>query len=324
MEQDFLLKKSSVKIALIGNPNSGKSTLFNALTGLHQKTGNFPGVTVEKRTGHVKIFSKYLDKNISAEIIDLPGAYSLNPKSLDEKISAELLTDRSGPDSPDIIIYIADATNLKRSLFLATQVIELGKPVILALNMMDLADEKGIVINADLLSLKLGVKIIPVSARKNIGVSKIERTIVDALPIVQKKFIEPSTDTVQETIDRYRVITEILNDCVSSKPAGKNSYTRGLDKILTHKVWGYAIFLFILFLIFESIFFISAFPMQWIEDLFTFLSRWSAASLPQGELSDLFVNGILAGLSGVIVFIPQIGMLFFSSLSWKTPGIWRV
>ncbi len=358
-----LSEKSYIKVALVGNPNCGKSTLFNALTGLHQKTGNFPGVTVDKKVGFAK-----LNNNVTAEFIDLPGTYSLYPKSIDEQVAFEVLCNPDNVNHPDVTIVVADASNLKRNLFLVSQIIDLRIPVILALNMMDLVEKEGIVIDAVRLSEKLGVKVIAISARKKEGVEQLKNLLSEPLPIPQYDFIDvkkiapelvenvrkiiklnsdfaafqtisnfseihyfdnhpdkkgkltalfnsASIDRnslqTEESVERYKVINRIAIECVTSRSAIKtDTFTHKLDSILTHRFWGYAIFLIILFFIFQTIFFVAAYPMEWIESLFTHLSAWATISLPPGELTNLFINGILAGLSGVVVFVPQIALLF--------------
>lgn len=295
---------------MIGNPNCGKSTLFNILTGLNQSTANFPGATVDRKTGVGKI------KNVSVEFTDLPGAYSLNPKSYDEKIAVEILHDKNNSDYPDLTLCVADASNLKRSLFLATQIIDLRIPVVIVFNMMDIVEKRGMEIDVDALSQKLGVKVIPISARKETGIDTLKLAIVSLVEIPNQKILSDEilagkTDE-QITIERYRVITEIVKGSIKFKDRQEEEiFSSRTDKILTHKIWGYAIFLFVLFLIFESVFVIAAYPMQWIETLFIFFSKWGAEHLPKGEFSDLLVNGIFSGLSGIAVFIPQIALLFF-------------
>lgn len=309
-------KETKLKVALIGNPNCGKSTLFNVLTGLNQSTANFPGATVDKKTGSAKI-QNHLGKNISVNFIDLPGAYSLNAKSLDEKIAVELLSDATNPDHPDLVLFIADASNLKRSLFLATQIIDLKISVVIALNMMDVVEKRGMGIDAELLSQKLRVKVIPISARGETGIDELQQAIVsrdkssfkEIFPNPEKR---DGKNEAQQTIERYRIITEIISGCLKIKSKkDEDVFSFRTDKILTHRVLGYMIFLFVLFLIFESVFVIASYPMQWIEMLFIFFSQWGAEHLPKGEFSDLLVNGIFAGLSGIVVFIPQIALLFF-------------
>lgn len=320
---------TKLKVALVGNPNCGKSTLFNVLTGLNQSTANFPGVTVDKKTGSAKI-QNASGKIISVDFLDLPGAYSLNAKSLDEKIPVEILSDKHNPDHPDLALFVADASNLKRSLFLATQIIDLSHrdggakiPVVIALNMMDVVEKRGMEIDIELLSQKLGVKIIPISARAETGIEELKLAIVSANEeSVKKNFpnailhgkneAQSEWTPAEQTIERYRVITEIINGCIHLKMKNDEEvFSSRADKILTHRVWGYVIFLFVLFLIFESVFVIASYPMQWIEKLFIFFSQWGAEHLPKGELSDLLVNGVFAGLSGIVVFIPQIALLFF-------------
>jgi len=354
--------KPTLKVALVGNPNSGKSTLFNALTGLNQKTGNFPGVTVDKKSGFAK-----LNSTVTAEFIDLPGTYSLYPKSLDERVAFEVLCNSQNANHPDVTIIVADASNLKRNLFLVSQIIDLKIPVILALNMMDMVEKDGAVIDAIRLSEKLGVKVVGISARNKEGVEVLKQALLQPLSVPQYDFIDIKkiapdaidkvksvlnvksdfaafqiinnlsdinylhdketqikiTDALNtliidtnklqslESVERYKVINRIVEECITHKSAIKTeSFTQKLDGILTHRIWGYAIFLVVLFFIFQTIFFLAAFPMEWIESLFVFISEATANVLPAGELSNLLVNGIIAGLSGVVVFVPQIALLF--------------
>lgn len=370
-------EKHTLKVALVGNPNSGKSTLFNALTGLNQKTGNFPGVTVDKKSGHIK-----LKPALTVEFTDLPGTYSLYPKSPDEAVAHEVLCNPSNENHPDITIIVADASNLKRNLFLVSQVIDLKIPVILVLNMMDLVEKEGDVIDTVRLSEKLGIKVIGISARNKEGVNELKESLLQPLPLPQYNFIDinkiapeaiekvksvigtnndfqafqiinnrlyssfPGDTEKQsklndvlnklsvdvqklqslESVERYNVINRVVEDCVTRKSAVKPlSFTQKADRILTHRVWGYAIFLMVLFFIFQAIFFLAAYPMEWIESLFVTLSEWAAKTLPKGELSDLLVNGILAGLSGIVVFVPQIALLFaFISILEDTGYMARV
>jgi ferrous iron transport protein B len=355
-------ERPSLKVALIGNPNSGKSTLFNALTGLNQKTGNFPGVTVDKKSGHARI-----SESLVAEFIDLPGTYSLYPKSLDEQVAFEVLCNEKNPDHPDVTIIVADASNLKRSLFLVSQIIDLRIPVILALNMMDMVEKDGVVIDTVRLSEKLGVKVVGLSARNREGIGLLKQALLQPLPVPHYDFIDirkiapeaiekvktvirvnsdfqafqvinnlsaagliadrevrnKITDALNtlvidvnklqslESVERYKVINRIVEECLTQRSAIKAvSFTEKLDSILTHRIWGYAIFLVVLFFIFQTIFFLAAYPMEWIESLFVAISEFASNHLPKGELSNLLVNGIIAGLSGVVVFVPQIALLF--------------
>jgi ferrous iron transport protein B len=344
------------RIALIGNPNSGKSTLFNALTGLHQKTGNFPGVTVDKKLGTFRV--KHQGQSVEVTCIDLPGTYSLYPKSLDERVACEVLTNTENPDFPDLTIIVADATNLKRSLFLAGQVIDLGRPCVLALNMIDEAARSGLHIDTARLSNRLGIPVLAVSAREKTGINELREVIAepltppaylfsdlacvvpDVVKLVQKEFptlthyqalhkahllyseghplqtimdaagFSPSGAQAEESLHRHGIIGQHIAACTGSQPA-RPPFTRKLDKILTHRIGGYIIFLLLLFVMFQSIFYLAEYPMTWIEDGFAALRGWCSETLPAGWLTDLFTEGILAGLSGVVVFVPQIALLFF-------------
>ena len=366
-----------LKVALVGNPNSGKSTLFNVLTGLNQKIGNFPGVTVEKKIGFFKI-----PENRNVQITDLPGTYSIYPKSRDESIVMDALADKNNPDYPELIVFVADASNLKRNLLLFSQVADLQIPIIIALNMMDLAKQSGIEISVDELAQKLGVQVIPISARKQEGIDRLKEAIqntsaiplqlpsieVEALapeiiqkiqsdlniehPYValqiahqyqsmpflsaeQKKHVHELISAhdfhsqklqAAETIARYNFINDVLFDTVKIHSDPKSeTYSNKIDKILTHKIFGFAIFFAILFLIFQSIFAWSEYPMTLIEDLFMWLTDQATQILPPGLFADLLIDGVLAGLSGVIIFIPQIAILFaFISILEDTGYMSRV
>ncbi|MBI2271508.1 MAG: ferrous iron transport protein B [Bacteroidetes bacterium] len=299
-----------MKIALAGNPNSGKSTLFNELTGLNQKTGNFPGVTVDKKVGYANLLNKS-GLVIQASFIDLPGTYSLQPRSIDEEVACEILKNKNHPDYPDVVVVVVDATNLKRNLFLVTQIIELELPVVVALNMIDLAGHLGISDKASVLAERLGVPVVPISARNEQGISELKTILSGLIMPSTIKFAPANENPAVESIERYNVISALVNDIVKEdRPDNKISLTHRLDKLLTHRIWGYLIFLLVLFFIFQSIFYIAAFPMQWGEKLFIRFSDLGHLYLPKGELSDLLINGVLSGLSGVVIFVPQIALLF--------------
>ncbi|TZF82214.1 ferrous iron transport protein B [Pedobacter sp. BS3] len=368
---------SGLKVALVGNPNTGKSTLFNALTGLNQKVGNFPGITVDKKTGFCR-----LSDGRTAEIIDLPGTYSLYPKSKDESIVLEVLTDKTSRLYPDLVVVLADASNLKRNLLLYTQVADLKIPVIIALNMMDLARKAGTEINVDELSARLGVRIVPICARTKENISGLKEAIqqMSAIPLqretIEVEAIAPGliakiqnelqvespyaalqlahqhenmhylsarqSDRIEEleqefsfhsqkaqaaeTIARYNFINDVLFDTVKQRTSViEETISNRIDKVLTHKVWGFIIFFGILFLIFQAIFSWSEYPMSLIEDLFVWLGSTAHAVLPPGVFTDMLVDGVLAGLSGVLVFIPQIAILFaFISILEDTGYMARV
>jgi ferrous iron transport protein B len=350
-----------LKIAFVGNPNSGKSSLFNHLTGLNQKIGNFPGVTVEKRAGY-----STLENGLVAEILDLPGIYSLYPRSIDERIVSEILLDHHAASCPDKIVVVADATNLKRGLLLLTQVIDLGLPTVLVLNMMDLAAKAGISYDINALSNQLGVPVVPINARKGTGLEELKRVLSNLIPIPVKKifhvydeaksavktlrdhlrldndyeayqilqqpkslgflskeqhqFIEevsrqydffPGKFQGAETIQRYTFIQDLL-DAVTLKASNDSwkRYSGRLDKILVHKVWGYVIFFAILFLIFQSIFAWATVPMDFIDSLFASASNYLSGALPDGPLTRLLTEGVIPGIGGIVIFVPQIAILF--------------
>ncbi|MEQ8625493.1 MAG: ferrous iron transport protein B [Vicingaceae bacterium] len=300
--------KDKLRLVLVGNPNSGKSTLFNALTGLNQRIGNFPGVTVEKKIGQSKI-----SDNLKAEVIDLPGTYSLSPRSEDEKVTFDYLNDSERTDLPELIVVVADASNLKRNLLLATQLIDSEQPTILVLNMMDVVQRNKQEINVELLEKELGIPVIPMNARLSKGVEELKEKITTYNYKKATKFIEnhESKDALDNTIVRFDKIKKIIaKTLVSEGQSPIAKLTRKIDNVLTHSVWGFVIFLIILFLIFQAIFSWSAYPMDWIENGFLVFGNWLGDTLPQGVLNDLLVDGILAGLGGIVIFIPQIAMLF--------------
>lgn len=370
--------KAEIRVALTGNPNTGKSTLFNALTGLNQKVGNFPGVTVDKKTGYCE-----LPDGRTAEIIDLPGTYSLYPKSRDESIVFSVLADKASTLSPDLVVVVLDASNLKRNLLLYTQIADLKIPVIVALNMMDVARKNEIKIDVDGLAAKLGVPVVPISARKMDGITELKQAIsfankfalqtssidvealapqliaaigdemeVDnpyfALQLAHQHetltFLSPEqSDRIeelehvhsfhsqkaqaQETIARYSFINDILYDTVTTKPvtAHEETLSNRIDKVLTHKIFGFVIFLGILMFMFQAIFAWSAYPMELIGDGFAWLQGALHQWLPAGPVVNLLADGIVAGLSGVMVFIPQIAILFgFISILEDTGYMARV
>lgn len=352
-------------IALVGNPNSGKSSLFNVLTGLNQKVGNFPGVTVDKKTGLCRI-----SDSLSANVLDLPGTYSLYPKSADEQVTYEVLLDRNNPDRPDMVVVIADAANLKRNLLFCSQIMDLGFPVVIALTMNDIAQRKGITIDIEGLERMMGVPVVKINPRRNKGISGLKKTIADlyetkGLP-VHKEFINVKNHTgewidelkslcnvqtnyvalhiacnflelsflnaaqriqigaladqggfqkakvqAEEIMDRYKRIAVVMNSCVAEEsPLKKAVRSEKLDKVLLHPVWGNLVLLLVLFTLFQSIFWLAEYPMDWVEQGFSMLSGWMDTIMPDGFFKDLLVNGIIAGLGGIAIFIPQIMILF--------------
>jgi ferrous iron transport protein B len=369
--------KADIRVALVGNPNTGKSTLFNVLTGLNQKIGNFPGVTIDKKIGYFT-----LPDGRRAELIDLPGTYSIYPKSQDESIVFSVLADKSNPHSPDLVVIILDASNLKRNLLLYSQVADLKIPVVVALNMMDLAKKGDINIDVNLFAKKLGVPVVPIAARKNEGTEALKSAISFANKFaLQEDSIDVTTIAPQlvesigrelnidnpylalqlahqhetltfltpeenerieelekefsfnsqkaqgaETIARYAFINDLLYDTVK-KPttAHAETFSNKIDKVLTHKVFGFIIFFGILMFMFQAIFSWSSYPMALIADAFVWVQNSLHTVLPTGPLTSLLVNGVIAGLSGVMVFIPQIAILFaFISILEDTGYMSRV
>jgi len=368
---------ADIKVALVGNPNTGKSTVFNLLTGLNQKIGNFPGITVDKKTGFCK-----LPDNRTAEIVDLPGTYSLYPKSKDESIVFQVLADRNNNSHPDLIVVIADATNLRRNLLLYAQVADLGLPTLLVLNMADMAKKEGIAVDVDKLANRLGIQVVQMAARNNEGVELLKDAIANSTRIstqnysinvnafapeainaikqklntandyyalqvlhqhehlanfttkeqseieeIERKFnFDSSKLQGEETVARYRHLGTILDGVVTDTGAAKKfANTDKLDSILTHKVWGFAIFLLLLFIIFNAIFAWASYPMDLIDAGFGSLTEMGHEYLPAGMLTDLFLDGVVAGLGGIVIFIPQIAILFaFISILEDTGYMARV
>jgi ferrous iron transport protein B len=289
-------------IVLIGNPNTGKSTLFNSLTGLNQKIGNFPGVTVDKKTGSFKY------KETKINVVDLPGTYSLAPNSEDERVAKNYI---ENTNKDDLIIVVADATNLKRNLLLFSQIIDLDKQVILVLNMMDLLQKNKQEINFDKLSKSLNCPIIPINAILNKGINQLKEAVYNYKENKNSFLVNNSSKTIDETMLRINKINTIVADVFSEN--GKNkSYllTKKIDNIVTHKVYGYLIFFGILLFIFQAIFSWASYPMDLIDNGFSLLCDYVSTLLPKGMANDLIVNGILAGLGGIVIFVPQIAILF--------------
>lgn len=338
--------KAIQNVYLVGNPNCGKSTLFNILTGLQQKTSNLPGTTIEIRKS--KITSK---GGKTIRLFDLPGIYSINPASKDEQIACEPLLNPEHKEHPDHVVVVVDASNLKRNLLLFTQVADLGFPVSLVLNMSDIATKKGIEIDSERLERELGVRVIQTSARNHLNIDKLKELIFEDgfkshfrcfnPPSLKEFFTESTIDLskyndyqalqmvykntdivggkahqiifeeqrAMEVIVRYKAIDSLIAHCVTINN-NRKLFTKKIDKIVTHPVLGYIIFLLIIFIIFQSVFTLAAYPMDLIEQGFTLVGNYISNIMPHGIIQSLVVNGILAGMSGVLVFIPQIVILF--------------
>jgi len=321
-----------LKVALLGNPNTGKTSLFNTLTGLNQKVGNYPGITVDKKTGKCK-----LSDSITAEIIDLPGTYSLNASSEDENIAVKVLSDKENDNYPDIVVVIADVENLKRNLLLFTQVKDLGLPTVLAINMQDIMVSKGISIDIDALEIELNTKITLISTKRNIGVSSLKEVLLayESIPlkpccitdtsVLKDSSLNKKQQQHKDTVKRYQFIKKALENNYKIEVHRAKGFRAKLDKVLTHKVFGYLIFFTILFNIFQALFTWSEYPMELIDSSFAFLSDWTKGNLPSGGFTRLLSEGIIPGIGGIVIFIPQIAFLFlFLSILEETGYMSRV
>ncbi len=358
------MAKPVLHIALVGNPNSGKTSLFNALTGLNQKVGNFPGVTVDKKTGHT-----ILDDSLPAELIDLPGTYSLYPRRADEWVAYRVLMGVDENTRADVVLLVADASNLKRNLLFCSQIIDLKIPVVMALTMNDIAAKKDIQIDISGLEAELGIPVVAVNPRKNKGLAELKKVLSHVAKMnpvmhprefmptkqlasssiigVQQLFpqmsdyaavhylinheqfplnasmqqaiekiekenkFNPTKTQAEEIMQRYTRIRQIMQQhVVETGPLERKLFTDKLDDLLLDRIWGYLILLVVLFLLFQSIFWLARFPMDAIEWAFKETATWLNHTLPHVWWSDLLTNGFLAGLSGILVFVPQIMILF--------------
>lgn len=301
-----------MNIALIGNPNTGKSSVFNMLTGMRQHVGNFPGVTVDKKVGKLTIDGQ------EHKLVDFPGTYSIYPRSKDEEVVYRNLTDKEASEYPDAILVVTDASNLERNLLLFSQVYDLKIPVVMILNMIDLADRKNIEIDIEELEKTFPeATIVVTNARVKTG----KQRILDAIENMKGRnghlfydsdlaHIDDSEAQIKETDGRFEVIQSVMPRVEHRKESGKSATTR-LDKVLTHRVFGYLIFALVLLIIFQFIFSFASIPMDLIDQGFADLSDWVASTLPPGIFTDLLSQGIIPGIGGVIIFVPQIALLFF-------------
>lgn len=364
--------RKNTKIALIGNPNTGKTSLFNQLTGLKQQVGNYPGVTVEKKIGQCKT-----PNNHNITIIDLPGTYSINTTSKDEKVVIDLLTNPNDNNYPDALVVVTDVTNLQRNLLIFSQMKSLNFPILLVINMKDMLTKKGIDINLDALSRELKTPIILTNSRTGEGIKELKtafenlsefnnQPLFDISNIDTNRYLQhkdklsdfeyykawlnqsyqlnyddsdidsnnPFSDLDlsqlkklqhTETVKRFQQLKSIVNNHLTINPDKAQGFTEKLDNILTHKVWGYLIFFAILFLIFQSLFAWSTIPMDFIDNSFGVFSSWLGSVLPEGTFTNLIIEGLIPGIAGVLVFVPQIAFLFlFISLLEESGYMSRV
>jgi ferrous iron transport protein B len=352
-----MMSHQNINVALIGNPNVGKTSVFNQLTGLNQQVGNYPGITVEKKIGFCK-----LSNNIKANILDLPGTYSLNASSIDENVVIELLLNKNDKLYPDVALLITDVENLKRNLLLFTQIKDLEIPTILVINMADRMEYKGISLDIPHLEEVLKTKIALVSSRNGFGIDELKNLIVDYknlsiepclnASVIDQEYFDNLRKTFpnqllyklwlvitqdvnflnldrkeirgsftkshsdlkrlqqKETIKRYQFINEVLKVGQNIDTSKAKDFRAKLDRVLTHRIWGYVIFFLILFVIFQSIFDWSKIPMDFIDESFASLSSFANAKLPEGILTNLITQGIIPGIGGILIFIPQIAFLF--------------
>ncbi len=353
-------------VALLGNPNCGKSSLFNQLTGLRQKVGNFPGVTVDKKVGSLP-----RGEGPPIKVIDFPGTYSFYPTSIDERIVVQALANPQDDNYPDAIIYVADVTKIDKHLLLLTQIRDLGLPVVLALNMMDVAEEQGLQVDVAGLSGALGVPVAPVSGRTGAGLEHLKaairamangeagqpaaspfyrmpephlnlaRAAAEIVPgantyqglliahhrgwlpflsgaqqqllgsLAEEAGFVPLRAQVEETMQRFDRFVPLVKKHISEPKAADSALTSRLDQVLTHRFWGPVIFFGLMLLVFQAIFAWASYPMDLIDAGFGMAGEWVRATLPSGWVADLITDGLLAGLGGILIFIPQIAILFF-------------
>ena len=300
-------------VALLGNPNTGKSTLFSALAGIPTRVGNYPGVTVEEKLG------RFMHRGRAIDLVDLPGTYSLDPQGPDEQVAVDVLHGRqAGVPRPDLIVAVADATNLERNLFLVTQATELGLPLVVALTLSDIGRRQGRSLDAAELARRLGCPVIPVAAPRGEGLAALKDALVAAPAAGPPRPVPLATDpahahrpaAARAAIARYGAIERLLAGVASpSPPPGRLPEDR-IDRLLTHRLWGTLFFAAVMLALFSSIFWLAAPLMDLISAGMDGLSAWVAGQLPDGAIRELVVDGVLAGVGGVVVFVPQIALLF--------------
>lgn len=297
-----------MKIALVGNPNTGKSSIFNLLTGLRQHVGNFPGITVDKKVGKLRIGEE------DHELVDLPGTYSIYPRSKDEQVVYDSLSDSQSENYPDAVIVVVDAANLERNLLLFSQVYDLGIPTLMVLNMTDLAKKQGKILHVDKIQeLYPEASIVEANARAGFGKDRIKESLIHLKKrIVSNTTLAASDDLKAQEVEtelRFEAIQKNLSHLESKK--GKAKEMSRWEKLLVHPVLGYVIFSLVLIVIFQFIYAFASIPMELIDGAFSSWSAWMEEVMPVGVFTDLVTEGIIPGLGGVVIFIPQIALLFF-------------
>jgi ferrous iron transport protein B len=354
-------ENENINIALIGNPNSGKSSVFNQLTGLHQKIGNFAGVTVDKKIGHCT-----LDSNTKIKIIDFPGTYSLYPSSADERVALDVLLNKKNIDFPNLIVYVLDANQIEKHTLLLTQLLDLDFKIIVAINMLDIARKNTFAIDVQKFSTAFNVSVVEINGRTGENINKLKNTIATILDkeqekttnfyqlsleeetltnemsnksennyhnlleihhvnhlsylslakkneikhLIQEKKYDSIGSQLDEIMQRYNNFVPKLQNIVSIKIKGANTLTDKIDNIITHKTYGVILFFVLMFIIFQAIFSWSAIPMEFIDAQFANLSTFISAKLSENIFSRLLIEGIIPGISGIIIFVPQIFILF--------------
>jgi ferrous iron transport protein B len=354
-------ENENINIALIGNPNSGKSSVFNQLTGLHQKIGNFAGVTVDKKIGHCT-----LDSNTKIKIIDFPGTYSLYPSSADERVALDVLLNKKNIDFPNLIVYVLDANQIEKHTLLLTQLLDLDFKIIVAINMLDIARKNTLAIDVQKFSTAFNVSVVEINGRTGENIDKLKNTIATILDkeqekttnfyqlsleeetltnemsnksennyhnlleihhvnhlsylslakkneikhLIQEKKYDSIGSQLDEIMQRYNNFVPKLQNIVSIKIKGANTLTDKIDNIITHKTYGVILFFVLMFIIFQAIFSWSAIPMEFIDAQFANLSTFISAKLSENIFSRLLIEGIIPGISGIIIFVPQIFILF--------------
>jgi len=304
-------------VALVGNPNTGKSTLFSALAGVHQHVGNYPGVTVEKKTG------RWQHAECRFQLVDLPGVYSLSPRSIDERVAVDVLMGRDDNEPIDVVLAVIDASNLQRNLYLLSQILELGRPTVVALNMVDVAKAHGQPVDARRLAERLRVPVVPVEAHRRRGLGEIKARLAEAATgrvaasscMVEqladaRRAVEQSGRTPDDIEIRYHWAADVVAEAVQDAAPHGPTTTDRLDYVLTHRFWGALVLAVVMLLVFQAVFVWAEPPMAWLDALVHRCGAWLEDSMAEGALRSLLVDGIVGGVGSLVAFVPQIAILF--------------